>query len=289
MRGYKHLAAIALTGWLAAVLLHAWSSNSLELRLYAADTREALDTLDRSNAPCRVLIVGSSPAVFGISAATINERTGCAVANLGLLDVGALLDNYLRTIIERVRPGDVVLLTDRRWTEQDLKLRICESNDDWRCYVWNLHLAPNFAERIRFLNGLNLMRDARGDLTEFPPMTVRLVRVASKPIGDIEDRLSLIARQSAEIRARGGCPVFAPVPIQIEPASRSALEDTYAKLGQSVSMTVGPGVWQQPLLETDSSLFVLEGQHTSESGRKRWTTSLLSALSKHCVAPPLQS
>jgi len=45
-----------------------------------------------------------------------------------------------------------------------------------------------------------------------------------------------------------------------------------------VLATVGDDVWIGPIVETNLVYFAMEGQHSSEAGRRRWTKQIESVI-----------
>lgn len=283
MRGFRRLALLGLFLWLLAVLARAGIAASFDLRMMLPDARRAVEMV--ASAPedgCRVLVVGSSPTLFGLSATELEAATGCRSANLSMIDMGGRLDDYLDRVLPHLRLGDVLVLADRRWTQAGSGDDACAGQPAWACLAGAIHFAPYVVERLRLVLPLSLPRDSRGDLLNHPPMTARRFVYRELPLDDLMMRASLAVGQAGAIRARGACAVLAPVPMLVAPEAIPTLQAAYDRLGRQVTEQAADAAWLPPLLETAPDLFVLEGQHPSAAERLRWTARVAGAVRDHC-------
>jgi hypothetical protein len=284
MRGYKRLAIVAVVIWLAAVLLRAGIASSFELRMQLDDSQRAQTLLAATGGRCRVLVIGSSPAIYGLSAAALSVGTQCSAANLALIDVSARVDDYLDRLLESVGPGDIVVFTDRRWTQNVDVQDACAPVWKGGCLMTGLKFAPYLLERLRLFMPDGVPRDASGDLVVHPPMTARLAVIGPLRIDRLDERVAIIDRQARAIRARGACPILASTPMLVTVSAQRPLAAAYAKLETQVSMQIYRANWLPPAIETSPVLFSLEGQHLSAKGRERWSEVVGRAIQENCLS-----
>lgn len=278
MRASSRVMSFAVALWMIAVLTHALVASSPSLRFWLSPGEQWLSKLNDSTAKCRIILIGSSPVVFGLSAADLQAATGCTTVNLALISIGNQLNTYLKRILQHVRAGDVVVLSDRLWTINNSEPSACADENEWLCFFSSIRFTPYSAEDFEVVFSERFPRNERGDLVNFPPLTTPPVRVSAEPLNDPSYRLRRIKRQAALINAHGAHALFAATPILVTDAARPAVEAEFLALGRQIRATIGDGVWIGPALETDPALFSLEGQHPSDAGRHRWTNQIKEAL-----------
>ena len=227
---------------------------------------------------CRILLVGSSPVVFGLRAADLQAATGCRAVNLGALAVAHVLNDHLGNMLAHARAGDTVVLSDRLWTQPSAELPSCEGGSTPRCLMSWFRLAPNLNETLLKLRGATVRRDAFGDLSLFPDLPSDPSRPQDSALDNLAFRLQRIEGQVRAIRASGARPLLAPVPVLVRPESRQMVERDLASLSALVAARVGPGVWLTPIVNTDAAATTLDGQHASPAGRRQWTAQIAAAL-----------
>lgn len=271
MRASSRIMWLAVAGWLLAVLAHAIFLMNPSLRLTGAMRSQWLQRAGASAAPCRVFLIGSSPVVFGLSAAALQSKTGCAAFNVGLTAIGDVLNPYLASVLENLREGDLVVLSDRRWTQTGAAGSTCSEMALWRCMVGSMNAIPYLADDVRIWRGKNRRRSHCGDLDEFPMLANEAHVVSATTLTLMEQRVEMAAVQVAMIRARGGRPVLAAAPLYVTEGARLALEPQFRKLDAMMEAVLGPNVWLGPALQTEARLFSLDGQHASAAGRMMWT------------------
>lgn len=264
--------------WLGAVVAHGVIASSPWLRYAASPARQWLQAASVREAPCRVFLVGSSPVVFGLSAGTLSRSTGCSVVNASHTNIGTQVDQYLALTLKHVRPGDYVVLTDRRWTDLPLKPNTCADAPGWRCFLSSVRPVPYAMGDYKALTGSAYPRDERGDLIRFPPPASRFAALPAAPLNDVEYRLQRMSRQVAMIRQRGAHALLAAAPLLVEQAAQPAVQHEFLRFDQLVRSRIGPATWVPPLVETEVGLFVLDGQHASQRGRIAWTAQVEAAL-----------
>lgn len=268
----------ALLLWALGAALHAYVASSAAPRFWAGPVRQLLQTFDGTSAPCRIVMVGSSPVVFGLSAAQMQAATGCAAVNLGLIDIGQQVERYLVDLLPLVRPGDYVVLSDRSWVDQSADENLCTDKPQWACFLVSLRPVPNLAQDFRNIGGGSRRRTMQGDLVDYAVTGIQLQRSGIAAADDIDARVGRMARQAALIQARGAFPVMAPTPMLANSATRPIFARQLAFLSERMRASIGIGIWLDPPLETDASLFSPEGRHSSETGRARWTHQVASEL-----------
>jgi hypothetical protein len=278
MRACKRLLALAALLWLAAVLLGATIAASPRLRFIASGADARASRLAATPAPCRVFLVGSSMVAFGLSAAELAARTGCAAANLGVHGIREQIGPYLDQVATHLRPGDTVVLNDRAWTDPGVNQGPCANRPAWRCFIASLHVAPNAQENFSQFTGLGLARNPLGDVVEFPPPATRPHPLTDWSAGDADEAIRLVTAQVATIRARGARVVLAVAPILIDESARVTLAARHAEFAARVRARAGDVVWVEPLLLTDTAAFTLDGLHPSQLGRRGWTGQVVGVV-----------
>jgi hypothetical protein len=263
---------VAFGIWLVAVVTHATVTSTSFFRFWMINLEHKLEKFAAQKAACRIFLIGSSPIVFGLSATQLQAETGCAAANFGMLAGADVLDDYLQMVLRNVNSGDVVVLRDRDWTYPELKTTRCEDKPVWLCFVLSLDLSPSLRQDFVFLTDPIWSRSVNGDLISFPPYVGRLARISNAPLPDSDFRLKILAAQAANIESRGAHAILAAVPMLVSETARPGLELAFARFATEVKATTGPSTqWLGPLLETDVAMFTMDGQHSSEAGRRRWT------------------
>lgn len=265
--------------WALAVMVHALFLASPALWFRASRSAAILEQVVQAPARCRVLLLGSSPVIFGLSAAEIEAATGCTTGNVGMVAVNHVLNPYLDEVLQRARPGDVVVLSDKQWLKASAGRQACEDGPWLLCLAQSLHWVPNLREDLVRFRDMGLARSARGDLLQFPPRVPNPGLRADAPLEHIAHRIERMADQVQRIRAHGARPVLAPPPILAEPAALAEVQARVARVSQLALERLGPGVWLPPLIHTDPALISLDSEHASLAGRARWTGQLQAALS----------
>ncbi len=278
LRRVRQLTWLGLALWLAAVLLHALLLAYPTVWSAAMRSGSLLPTAPAAPAHCRIVLVGSSPVIFGLSAADLQAATGCTAVNLGALAVGHVLNDYLAEVLAAVRPGDTVVLSDRLWTQPGAAAQPCETGPAWRCLLQWARLVPTLNEDMLRLRGYGLQRSPQGDLLSFVPLALAPLPPLAGPLDQRDYRLDRIAAQLQLIRARGARPLLAPVPVLALPAARSVVEQDLAQLSAQLRQRIGPGVWLTPIVNTDSAASTLDGEHATPAGRQQWTAQVAAAL-----------
>lgn len=277
-RWAKRLAGLSVCLWLLG------TATNTALLAYPAHwqvqegRRVATQSLGPSYGRCRILLVGSSPVVFGLSAKDLQAATGCRAVNLAALSVAHVLNDHLENVLDLARPGDVVVLSDRLWTQLNAEPPPCEGSVKLRCLRQWFRLVPNLNEAIARLRGHSVRRDANGDLLDFPDLPPDPSRPLDGPVDNLAFRLDRISSQVQIIRSRGALPLLAPTPALVRPEARSLVERDLSRLATLVDARVGPGVWLTPVVNTDARSTTLDGQHASAAGRRQWTAQVAAAL-----------
>ena len=270
--------ALAMALWLAAVLLHAVVASSLPLRLAASATDQRLQALDKTAGRCRIFLVGSSVVLMGLSATELEAATGCAAVNAALLNISGQINEYLERILVHARPGDFVVLSDRSWTDMPLDKKKYAERPRWVSYLTSVSLAPHAMADLRIVSNSDLRRSTRGDNLEFTALPGTPMLRFAAALDELPFRLVRISHQVQIIRASGARPILAATPILVAGSAKQVLEAQFALLNERVLATVGDDVWIGPIVETNLVYFAMEGQHSSEAGRRRWTKQIESVI-----------
>lgn len=279
MRASKWIALLAVALWISAVLAHAVAVSMPSLWLTSSQGyRILLQALNAAPGRCRIILVGSSPVVVGLSAATLQNATGCVTVNAGQNSVGHELNLYLDLVLARARPGDWVVLGDRQWTKPLDRHHACEQDWPSECLNRLLRVAPYLNDDLGRFLGTGFLRTPQGDLIEYPRIAPQRGIDQTIELNDIAYRLERIERQVQAIRAAGARPLLVAVPIFVPESARPRFERQLAMLSAEVQKAFGPEIWLAPGNYAEPALFSGDGAHLSEAGRRRWTAEVLRAL-----------
>jgi hypothetical protein len=145
----------------------------------------------------------------------------------------------------------------------------------------SLDFSPTLREDFVFLTDPIWSRSAQGDLLNFPPYVGRMTRISSVTLPDLDRRLKVLARQAAHIESRGARAILAAVPMLVSETARPELKMAYTDFATAArAVTTAPTQWLGPLLETDVALFTMDGLHSSEAGRSKWTKFVAAAVNR---------
>jgi len=296
MHGFKRLTIVALSLWASGALVSAavpW--DAVEAGRASIETIQPVGDLAKRTAKSpKILLVGSSPVVLGLSAKRIESATGLPTFNLGVFGALTFFPEYLEKVEALVQPGDIVVVSNPNWIHSlDAKLPTgCISSFRLACLRWRPRPMPHLIEVIRVLSGRlavdpGVVRDGAGDA-----VVVRSANTAATipPLpfdGSISDEASAEVRQTVEVlRAKGACPVIALGPILVDPRERekwlkeqSATEARIAKLGLA-NATISEG-----LVNTDRGLFLDTYEHPAASERAAWTDRVIQRLVSKYQSP----
>src|SRR5579859_2481147 len=296
MRGSRRLTFVALLIWACGMLVSAvvpW--------LVIEGGRSALADLDTiganakaSAATPRILLIGSSPVVLGLSAEEIARATGLPTYNLGVWTALFFFPEYLDRAMEFVRPDDIVILSNPNWLNRQSPIlgEGCIGKFSASCTLWRPRPLPDLVEFVKVLSGLwptdfGVKRDPVGDL-----VTVRIRNgaetIPTLPyVGRISDGVVAdLAQAAARLRKLGACPLLTLGPIFVEPKERdrwlgeqSAAEARVAELGLSASVIT------DGMVNTDRSLFLDGFEHPAPSERVIWTRRVVERLVSPTQSP----
>jgi hypothetical protein len=257
--------------WLLSVLASAGYKATDSLRFQPPSLYARLPPKLADKADCRVLIVGSSPAVFGLSAEQIRSETGCPSANLAGLSIGIQLTAYVQELSWRLRPGDYVVLSDWCWIVD------CGHYPWARKFLHHLKVVPALGREIRTLFQAGDGRSPAGDLVTYQaPMQAELMGTAIR-VRATADAVALASVQLALITKSGAVPILAPPPFLVGLESQAEFRASLLPLSSAMQALVGKQRWIEPAPETDGTYFV-DGLHSSPSGRARWTRRVVDAI-----------
>lgn len=271
MRGSRIVLWTCVSLWLVAAAGVAAFKATDALRFLPPSLYARMPEPAGPGQPCRVLLVGSSPAVFGLSARQVQDATGCRSANLAGLSIGIQLTGYLETMAPRLRPGDVVVLSDWCWIVD------CGRHPWPRKFVHHLKAVPSLGRVVREVMQWDDGRSEFGDLLNFqgaPPEDQARSEISIRPVADA---LRLVEYQKRLIEERGATAIFAPPPFLAHPAQARALARQLDSHSAALGAWAGRSRWVDPEALSDTSLFVDE-HHASPAGRDRWTGRVIGAV-----------
>lgn len=276
MRAFKKLLLAALLVWLSGIVL-VQASLYLPFRLWVGGDSNWMRALD-GRTGCRIYLIGSSAVLYGLSAEQIEEATGCGVINTALAGIGTQVTEYLVLVLKRVRPDDVVVLSDRDWLSQGGVEKRCHFEDPEMAWLSSLpRLVPNLRDLMGHTTGV--VKTSRGDLAVFPTYTGPRFHMSAKDVRiGFDCRLKVLQHQLKIIAQAGAIPIIAPPPMLTTSKDMPELQAELQTLGRRLSSGMGSGSWIAPRIETDLRYFTLEGQHTSGEGRQRWTDDVVRAV-----------
>jgi hypothetical protein len=277
MRASDRLMCLAIALWLLGVLLSAGKAYSPELNFRLSGAQYWVGNLNQKPNACRIFLVGSSLVAVGLSAQQLERETGCAAVNAGQIDIADQINRHLEVVLDRIRPGDIVVLADKVWTDFGLdgKARAERSDLDYMLRAWSV--APNLLVHVKAALGIGTHRDKVGDYTFYPSHVSKVDPLQVRPLVRLSERVQVAAEQIRLIKRRGARPVLAGVPMLVRDGDQAAARAQFARLAASIAVVPDLALWIAPMVLTDAGLFTI-GQHLSAEGRQVWTANVLHAL-----------
>ena len=297
MHGFKRLTFAALLLWGCGMLVSAVIPWEI-----IAEGRSALATVSRigemakteGGAP-RILLIGSSPVVLGLSAKEIADATGVPTFNLAVPGVLPFFPEYLDTAAAFVRPDDIVVISDPNWLARGnaTLTKGCVGSFSLSCAVWGPRPLPHLIEFARVLFGTwptkntAIVRNAIGDAVAVRSFNAAETIPTLPFAGRFADQVAVELRKTVEnFRARGACPLITLGPIFVDAdeqeqwrREQNATEARVAKLGLALSVITDGAV------NTDRSLFLDSYEHPTAAERAIWTERVISRLVSRSQSP----
>ena len=279
---YKRIALVALALWLATTFGVAYV-------LAVEDTQRAeldalLTDLDGVKGERRIVLVGSSQVVLGLSADRIMAATGIPARNAAVYEGRHGFRDYFRIVVSRVRPKDIVVVSPPVGVGIDAGSRPfgCADPSSLDCLLYNWKPAPrlvDFSRRFIIVSPFPNQRTAKGDVvfgakpgdTPTPGKKIRPTFSA--------DTVRVVREQAEMIRARGACPVFAFPPQLVLDDARAEWQEEFDR-ARAALRTAGleDVVVGSMLINTDPRNFYHDDHHMNPTGRNLWTQMLLDDL-----------
>jgi hypothetical protein len=270
-----------------------WAGSAVAMSLWPADvawhTKEERATvaslLDRAESETgpRIFLAGSSSVLFGYSAAEIEAATGLLTVNLGIRSGRPVLDEEIDKIVARLRPDDVLVVSDIRWID-GMGTPVpgaCLDGADLASCSPRFRPMPelNFALRL-VLDAVGVSshhgeRDDRGDMIFRASLAGRAPEAKSLPAALDPTAPEKAVRTIAAIRARGACPVLAIPPQLVREGDAAGWETLLAPLAREASSAM---VDPTPFLLRERRFFSLDAEHLSADGRSHVTRQLIDSL-----------
>ncbi len=294
MHVYKRftLAALCLLG--GSVVLLAGSIVLRQLipdtyigtqRGYLAALERQLVEFDSLTTDQRIVLIGSSHVILGLSAKQIETATGVPTRNLAMNSARAVFQDYAAMVVEHIRPGDVAIIVNpnlMRLPRMQLPLR-CVKDFGFECIRKQSGLRPHIIQHALVLFTDRPFgyeadpRTPRGDwiFSEQPTMEAVPPRFYGPFPKDSAEDLAELAK---DVRRRGGCPIFVLVPLLPESGEIALWQSEFTKLWREIDEAGLHDVTvENSPLWSDAALFH-HNEHMSEVGREVWSRSVVSKL-----------
>lgn len=248
--------------------------------------------IDETHGSGRVIILGSSPAVMGLSAAQISVALGRPAINASVLAARPLFARYLQEVLSHVAPGDIVVWADPRLhdLERTDPFADCGSAFALGCFRPHLVALPNLKRLFRFGAEWENWEEKsklfpggpQGDLVfaEWMDGPSTAMTVPFDP--DFADNIYAAGLKArAMIGARRACAVMAPAPFLIKPSDQARWDAEYRRLLDLADHApVAPLLLprQAPFVTDPELLSKFGNGHPSARGRTWWTARLVERL-----------
>jgi hypothetical protein len=257
-------------------------------RYYLTELEELLAEFDTLATGRRIVLIGSSPVLIGLSAEQIETATGVPTRNLAMNASRAVFADYATMVFDHMRPGDVAIIVNpnlSRAPRLEIELR-CVRDFTFDCFREQPGRLPRIVNDMLVLFTDRAFayevvpRTERGDtiFPEEPTLQTRPARFAGPfPENGAED----LAELAAEVRRRGGCPIIVLTPLLPAPEERALWQTEFDKLwGRIDQAGLTNIVVEDSPLWGDLALFH-HHEHPSEPGRERWTESVIAKMQEN--------
>ena len=257
-------------------------------RAYLSWVDKELVDFDSLSSGQRIALVGSSPIIMGLSAEQIEKATGVATRNLALNSSRSVFRDYAEMVLEHIRPGDVVIIANpniRKPAQMELPLS-CVRNFGFECIRMQSGFQPRIVEDATILftgrsfGDEEMIRTPRGDFVfPVPPVFAPFRAKFAGPFP--ENSAGDMAKLAADVRRRGGCPIFVLTPLWADSKDIPLWQKEYDKLwGKIDEAGLHNIVVQDSPLWNDGKLFHHD-EHMTEQGREIWTGMILAKLKEN--------
>ena len=252
-------------------------------RAYLSAVERQLAALDSDTTGKRILLVGSSPVIMGLSAEQIENATHVPTRNLAMDSARAVFSDYAAMVFEHIRPGDVLVIADpnlRKSPQMQLPLS-CVRHFEFNCIRKQTGFKPHIVEDFlvlftdRSFGDEKLTRTPRGDLIfENSPKPFAAKFQGSFPSNGPDNMVKL----ASDVRQRGGCPIFVLAPLLPRPEEIPLWRNEFAKFWRAIIKAGLHDIVVDDLpLWNDPALFHHD-EHPSERGRVIWSRSVIAKL-----------
>jgi len=284
MAVYKRIALVSLVLWLGSTLGVAYILALEDTQ--RADLDALLADLDTVKGEPRIVLVGSSQVVLGLSADRMTRATGIPARNAGVYAGRGGFREYFRLVMARIRPKDVVIVSPPIGAGIEIGSRHfgCSHPSGLDCVLSNWKAAPRiveFSQRSAVVPTLQFERDPKGDAVFSGRAAIPIPEKGRKPTFSA-DSVKVVREQVDMIRARGACPVIAFPPHLAREDTLADWEGEFTRAKNALhDAGLGDVVVETMLIQTDPHIFLHDVHHMNPEGREIWTKLVLDDLAKH--------
>lgn len=288
MGAYKRLIVTSAALWAISTVIGAYIVALADTRV--AELEQALHDLDSVKGERRVVLVGSSNVLLGLSASQLRELSGLPGHNVATYAARPSFREYFRRVMQRIRPNDVVIVSPPMGVVMEAGSEPfgCEDPMGVQCLAHHWTAVPRLLSSIN-PRGASLVwpeeRAAAGDVI-FRPGKGRTPDAKSMPMPRFsEDSVAIVSEQVEMIRARGACPVIAFSPQLVVENERSRWDREFARAKDALKAAgVNDPLVGTMMVTTDPRHFLNDPEHPSMVGREEWTRMVFKDLqeSRRC-------
>ena len=297
MHDYKRFTFVSLTLLVGSLVLLGGSIVLRQLipddyigaqRAYVSAQERQLAEFDSLRTGQRILLIGSSPVIMGLSAQQIETATGIPTRNLAMDASRSVFEDYAARVVDHMRPGDVAIIANpnlRRLPQLQLPLR-CVNHFGFECIRKQSGFSPHIVQDAlvlftdRSFGSEPLAQTPRGDFIFSEPskfMTIPPKFDGPFPKNGADD----IAKLAREVRRHGGCPIFVLTPLLPKSGEIALWQNEFTGLRREVDeaglhniMVEDSPLWSDPTL-------FHHDEHMSERGREVWSRSIIAKLQEN--------
>jgi hypothetical protein len=293
MRAYRKFALVSFALWVTSTAIIA-IVMALDDRAREAELDAILSDLDAIKTERRIVLVGSSNVVLGLSAEQLSKSLGIPARNTAAYAARNSFDDYFRLVMERVRPNDLVLVSAPMGIvalETGSEPFSCKDRPMPLCVIRYWKLAPRLLELIRdpfWIPKWPAQRTSEGDAV----FSQDRERGSSLPAATnarspkfSENSVAIVRVHIQMIRARGACAAFAFPPRLVYDDNKPAWEEEFARAKAAFKAAgLEDALVGSMLVHTNPRDFLNDAHHMSSSGREIWTQMLVKDLreTKRC-------
>jgi hypothetical protein len=298
MRASKRITLVAIGLWLVSCAvgsLFPWEVVN-NARIGMDEVQGVLLVADREKGSGRILLLGSSPVVLGISAKEIEQRTGMPTFNIGVSDAAEFFDDYMNRILPHIRKGDIVVVSDPRWLDPSRQKLApgCTERIAGNCLGWWFGTLPHLSLAGRFVMNLHqsigivpVERDARGDYAALDPSRLhKPVRTMPPPERNAAEDLKQMTQIVDELHRHDACPLLALGPVFVSEREQATWDGQVNSLQSAVFKSgYGRFLLSDGVLQTDRANFLDSYEHPSALERRNWTNRIIGRLMDRSMGP----